>query len=314
MSASIFDTYYGKRNVTVYRTYAQPLTGIRPIPESGFIGRSNTLFAADIDVIVYGKNFTPAYEEGDNRMVVATDTMKNFILKQSMYYPGSTLEGLLEFLGAGFLATYPQMGSLRISAREETFDHCQVPAASGPGPSDRLFARRHDDRGFAELLMARELDRAVVSDHICGRLGFELIKITGSSFSNFVRDQHTTLPDRTDRPLFIHMDVKWRYADSATMLAEPTESYVPAEQIRDIAQVVFHEFNSRSIQHLVHEMGKRILDRFPQLNEVSFDAQNRIWDNAATHDGDPRIKAYCDPRPPYGSLGLVMKQGEQDDG
>ena len=325
MSAQISDTYYGKRNVTVYRTWAAPLTGLATIPESRFVGRSNTLFAADVDVIVYGENFAPAYREGDNRMVVATDTMKNFILKQSIQYAGATLEGMLHFIGAGFLSTYPQMDSLRISAREQCFDGCPVPGTGDAGseritgpaasidamhaPSDVLFSRRHDDYGFAELLLSRDTTGAVVSEHQCGRLGFQLIKITGSSFSHFVRDEHTTLPDRADRPLFIHMDIRWRYADPADMLTETHATYVAPEQIRDVAQVVFHQFNSRSIQHLVHEIGTRILDRFPQLDEVSFDAQNRLWDTAFVHETDERIKAYCDPRPPYGSLGLVMKQG-----
>ena len=37
---------YGKADVKVYRTYAEPLTGITPIPESPFRGRENTLAAA----------------------------------------------------------------------------------------------------------------------------------------------------------------------------------------------------------------------------------------------------------------------------
>ena len=42
-----------------------------------------------------GENFIAAYTEGDNREVVATDTMKNFILRESLAYDGATLEGLL---------------------------------------------------------------------------------------------------------------------------------------------------------------------------------------------------------------------------
>ena len=45
-----------------------------------------------------------------------------------------------------------------------------------------------------------------------GRVGLELLKVTGSSFTRFVRDEYTTLPERVDRPLFIHLDVHWRYA------------------------------------------------------------------------------------------------------
>ncbi len=58
---------------------------------------------------VFGSNFLPAYTEGDNSNVVATDTMKNFILTQALAFEGATLEAFLYFLGQQFLATYPQM-------------------------------------------------------------------------------------------------------------------------------------------------------------------------------------------------------------
>ena len=67
---------YGKAEVSFYRTYAAPLV-VTPIPESPFTGRDNLLFAASVDVDVYGANFLPAYIDGDNSNVVATDTMKN---------------------------------------------------------------------------------------------------------------------------------------------------------------------------------------------------------------------------------------------
>ncbi len=81
---------------------------------------------------------------------------------------------------------------------------------------------------------------------------------------------------------------------------------IPAEQVRDLVQVVFHEFVSMSIQHLMHEMGQRVLARFPQLAVVSFEGQNRLWDTAAVSDDDRKVIVYCDPRPPYGSIGLTL--------
>ena len=40
---------YGKADVSFYRTYAKPLAGLTPIPESAFTGRPNTLFAYDVE-------------------------------------------------------------------------------------------------------------------------------------------------------------------------------------------------------------------------------------------------------------------------
>ena len=82
---------YGKAQVSIYRTYATPLRGLRPVPESAFTGRENILFAVEVEVEVFGNNFLAAYTQGDNSNVVATDSMKNFILRESLDYEGSTL-------------------------------------------------------------------------------------------------------------------------------------------------------------------------------------------------------------------------------
>ena len=312
--------HYGKAEVSTYRTYASPLLGLTPIPESAFTGRPNTLLAAEIDVQVMGESFHAAYTHGDNTNVVPTDTMKNFIHRQSLAFAGSTLEGWLYFLGRRFLETYAQMERLRVSAQELRFEPARVPS-SGAGAEARavddgarsfedspvLFHRRHDDRAIASLEVGRDEDGAVVLANLrSGRAGMQLIKVTGSAFAAFPRDEFTSLPERRDRPLFIHLDVAWRYADPTVALTPDPARYVASEQVADLVATVFHEFVSLSIQHLINEMGTRILERFPQLIEVSFEAQNRLWDQAEVSADDERVKVYTDPRPPYGRIGLTL--------
>jgi urate oxidase len=302
----ILDIRYGKANVSLYRSYAKPLAGLAPIPESSFTGRENVLLAADVEIQVFGDNFVPAYTKGDNSNVVATDTMKNFIHRMAVEFPGATLEGLLEFLGRRFLETYPQMESVRMKGRELPFIPATVPAVGGFEDSKVLFSRGRDDYAVASLDLARDVVGPTVVAHRCGREGLQFIKVTGSSFARFHRDDYTTLPEVVDRPLCIYLDVYWEYGDASDATSSNLSRYVAAEQIRDLVQVVFQEFVSMSIQHLVHEMGQRILQRFPQLVEVSFEAQNRLWDTAEVSETDDRVKSYCDPRPPYGSIGLTL--------
>ncbi|MCU0493918.1 MAG: urate oxidase [Chloroflexaceae bacterium] len=299
---------YGKHHVTIYRTYAAPLAGVKAIPESAFRGRSNTLFALDLDVDVIGDNFLPAYTEGDNGNVVATDSMKNFVLRETLNYSGATLEGLLAFLGRRFLETYPQMQTLRLTGREQPFAAASVPGNDGFHASEVLFSHQRGDHATALVELVRDDDGVSVSDHQCGLAAMQLIKITGSAFADFVRDGYTTLPEVRDRPLFIYLDMQWRYADARDALGSDAARYVPAEQVRDLVQHTFHSFVSMSIQQLVYEMGTRLLGRFPQLTEVSFTGQNRTWDTAATSESNPQIKAYTDPRPGHGNITLTMKR------
>lgn len=283
---------YGKEGITVYRTYARPLEGVTPIHESSFTGRSNTVFGAEVDVEVLDDNFLPSYAEGDNTNVVATDSMKNLVLNKALEWDGATLEGFLWFVAQQFLRSYEQMNHLRLRAAEIPFR----------GISPVLFARSHDDRGFAEL----EIDRGGLLAHRCGRIELQLVKTTGSSFTRFVRDRHTTLPEVVDRPLLCWIDVFWRYADPADAIADEPASYVPSEQVRDLCAAVFDELDSKSIQQLVWVMGHRLLERFPRLAEVSFVAQNRLWDTFYQKDDDPKVRAATDPRPGNGRITLTL--------
>ena len=313
LPGTITNIEYGKADVAFYRTYARPLEGLSPIPESAFVGRPNILFANEIEVLVLDQTLAPAYTEGDNSLVVATDTMKNFIHQVAMEFEGATLEEYLLFLARRFFQTWSHVNSLRVSGRELPFPAVSVPGDGGGsgsfGPSTTLFGHNRDDYGTASLDVVRDGDDARIVDHSSGREELQLIKVTGSSFANFVRDQYTTLPSVTDRPLYIYLDVAWRYADVADAVSADHSRYVASEQVRDLVGTVFHEFVSMSIQHLMHEMGQRLLARFPQLEEVVFDGQNRLWDTVVVSETDPKIKSYCDPRPPYGSLHLTLRRG-----
>ena len=119
---------------------------------------------------------------------------------------------------------------------------------------------------------------------------------------------HQIRIERRDRPLYIWTDIGWRYTDDADALGADPARYVDGDQVADLAASVFHEFVSLSIQHLVNEIGTRMLERWPQLAEVSFEATNRLWDTGAVNDDDDRVRTYADPRPPYGRIGLVMRR------
>ena len=211
--------------------------------------------------------------------------MKNFILRESLAYEGDTLEGLLVHLGRGFLATYPVMEAVRMTGREHRFDRALRQAVRARARRPR---RRH----------GRARRRPGSRDLRSGREDLRLLKVTGSAFTRFARDDYTTLPERVDRPLFIRMDVHWRYGD-------PERDHVDSREVRDELAATFDDFVSESIQHLVHEMGTRMLDRWPQLAEVRFEAENHTRDPAG-EDGGRKI--YTDPFPAQGLITLTLER------
>lgn len=301
---------YGKEKVAVYRTYATPLEEIRTIPESSFDGRDNTLFGLDVRVQVEGEEFLPSFEDGDNSLVVATDSMKNFVLHHAGEYDGATVEGFCHFVGKQLLETYSHMSAARVSATEFPFDARPVPERDGFEPSDLVFRVSDDESAFGEIHLVRDGESSI-DDQTSGVTDLELVKVKGSSFTDYVQDEYTTLPEREDRTLYIALDIFWTYADSMDALGEEPQRYVPAEQVRDIAQVVFHEFNSNSIQDLIYQIGLRVLERFPQLESVSFEANNRTW--VAVRDdleGDARVSK--EPPRPTGFQQFSMDRSDLD--
>jgi urate oxidase / 2-oxo-4-hydroxy-4-carboxy-5-ureidoimidazoline decarboxylase len=258
---------YGKEAVSVYRT-----DGV------------STLFAAEIGMTARGEAFVPSYTEGDNTRVVATDSMKNFIHVTALDYGEDSLEGFLDLLARRFLDTYAQVDRIELTGRETPFAR----------RSEQSFQHVGGDYAVAELA----LDRDGTLEHRSGREGIRLMKLTGSSFEGFVRDEYTTLAESRDRPLFIHLDVHWRNEDFARR--------ADGEEVRDAVAETFAAFESASIQELVYEMGVRLLDRFRELAKVSFVGENRLWDTAQVSGADERVRVYTDPRPPYGRIELTL--------
>jgi len=254
---------YGKLRVPVHR-----ITG-------------DDVFACEVDVEVLGDNFAAAYTEGDNSAVVATDTMKNFILREALGHHGDTLEGFLAYLGERLLDTYPVMESVRVTGRELRFDRLQ----------GKVFSRSADDHAVAAVELGRDGTRAVRA----GRHGLMLLKTSGSAFTRFARDEYTTLPERGDRPLFIRLDVEWGYGEPDT--------YVDPKLVRDHLTATFDDFISESIQHLVYEMGTRLLADHAALSEVSFTAENLTRDPVGEQDGR---RVYTDPFPAQGLITLTL--------
>jgi urate oxidase/2-oxo-4-hydroxy-4-carboxy-5-ureidoimidazoline decarboxylase len=276
---------YGKAHVVFYR-----LGGPAVAP-----------FAASVDVDVFGKRFLAAYTEGDNREVVATDTMKNFVYAMAAEYNGSTLLGLCAFVGRRFVQTYPVMEAVRISAREVPLEA----AAGERGPSDVLFRSTRADRAVAEVTVKGVDGKPEVTSARSGWEGMALLKTTGSSFATFARDDYTTLPELSDRPLTIKLSVYWRYSDLKDGVAEGA-GFLGPRAVRDEIERIFHEFNSRSIQHLVHEIGARLFAAHAQLGEIEFVAENHTPDHV--RDGAGGVRVFAEPRGTFGKIGLVLKR------
>ena len=267
--------YYGKGDVTVYRLDRD---GRAP-------GGRHPVFGANVLLLIYGDAFWPTYTAGDNTNLIATDSMKNFIQRETMNFPGSDLESYCLFIAEKFMNTYAQTEGAQVTATE-------IPYAGLGGVA---YAPAGPERAYARTEIARDGKALRPVETVAGIRGFRLLRLNGSAFKGFVRDQYTTLPDIANRPLHMWLDLEWSYSGAPG-----------TDQVRGMVRKVFAEFESGSIQELIYQLGSRMLAEIPSIREIHLEANNRTWDTVA--EQEDRTGVYTDPRPPYGCLGLTMRR------
>jgi urate oxidase/2-oxo-4-hydroxy-4-carboxy-5-ureidoimidazoline decarboxylase len=272
--------YYGKGDVIVYRLNRD---GKAPAGQSAFFG-------ANVKMLIYGDAFWPTYTKGDNTGLVATDSMKNFIQRETLNYAGAGLEEYSRFLAQKFLDTYLQAEGIQLSVVEIPYGAIEEGSTA--------FAPTGGERAKFCL----EINRSGIIETTSGIQGFKLLRLGGSAFTGFVRDEYTTLPDIKNRPLHMWLDLEWGYTETRAAFSNGAMG----QKVRDIVHEVFGSFESGSIQEVIYIMGTRILADIPTIREVHLEANNRTWDTVAER-GD-ELGIFTDARPPYGCLGLRLRR------
>jgi urate oxidase len=248
------------------------------------------VFGANVLMLIYGDAFWPTYTTGDNTGLIATDSMKNFIQRETLNYEGPDLEDYCRFLATKFLGTYAQVEGVQVSATGIPYAEL---AAGKPA-----FAPCGPDRAAARI----EINRSGIVEAASGIRGFKLLRLGGSAFQGFVQDQYTTLPEIANRPLHMWMDLEWTYVTSESAFNKGAA----VAKAREITHEVFCGFESGSIQQIIYQIGTRMLADISSIAEVHLEANNRTWDTIVER-GD-ELGVYTDARPPYGCLGLRLKR------
>jgi len=275
-------SYYGKGDVTVYRLNRDG-ANFPPV------------FGANVLILTYGDAFWPTYTTGDNSSLVATDSMKNFIQRETLNFTGGDLESYCHFIAEKFLTTYPRAEGAQVSAT-------QIPYESLPASKAVSFAPAGPDRAHAQIELTRAGAALQISQARSGIQGFRLLRLNGSAFTGFVRDQYTTLPDIANRPLHMWLDLDWTYTDHKSAFTAGTVT----ANVRKLVHEVFDNFKSGSIQQIIYQTGTRILADHPAISEVNLEANNRTWDTIV--EQGESVGVFTDPRPPFGCLGLTLKR------
>jgi urate oxidase len=197
-------------------------------------------------------DFTAAHTDGDNSLVVATDTMKNTAYALAVDHLTGSIEAYATALGRHFLQ-YDQVDRAIVNVRE----HGWRPIDIGGHPAPDAFVRGGEGTRVATVAAGR--DGVVVE---AGIEDLVVMKTTRSAFTGFPRDRFTTLAETDDRLMATKVTAIWSYG------APDIDFDATWTAVRTTLLEVFADHDSPSVQTSIWIMAKAMLERHEELDEV----------------------------------------------
>ena len=252
------------------------------------------LFEFSVDMRLSG-DFAGSYTEGDNRQIIATDSMKNTVYVLAKEHSFDSPEAFAELLAGHFTRTYEQVASAYVEVRQTTW--ARIDAAGVP----------HD---HAWVNGGRELHTAVAvsvggTTTVTGGVTDLLILKTGNSaFRDFVTDRFRTLPDAAERVFATSVTASWEYAGRADYAAT-----FPV--IRTALLEAFAAHVSLAVQQTMYEMGQAVLAAVPAVKRVSLRLPNkhRIPFNLKPFGLENGNDIFVWTDEPFGDITAVVERG-----
>jgi urate oxidase len=224
-------------------------------------GEYNEVRDLEVRTMLEG-DFGESWTAGDNRRIVATDTIKNicYIVARENMQACPELYG--SALARRFLERYPQVETVRVSMRETRWQR----ASFGGAPHPHGFTLDGNGKPTAEVVATR--DATTITS---GVAGYTIMKSTASGWEDYVFDEYTTLPPTADRIAATAMDATWTWrmappdytAANATVMATMLEEFATTY--------------SKGVQDSLYRMGEKALSAVPALATVSMSCPNKHY-------------------------------------
>ena len=238
---------YGKGRVRVMRVYRE--------------GPYNEVRELSVQAMLDG-DFAEAYTQGDNRNVVATDTIKNIVNIVAREELRASAEHFAQKLAARLLSRYAHVDRATVSCRETKWSRASVDGA----PHPHHFLLDGNGLGTAEVVATRESVSTV-----SGVTGFTFMKSTEAGWVKYWDDEYTTLPETTDRIVATAMDATW------TWNAEPSDYEATNALILQTMLAEFATTYSRGVQDSLFRMAEAALAKVPEVQTISMACPNKHY-------------------------------------
>lgn len=214
-----------------------------------------------IAVLLEG-DFEAAHSRGENRAILPADTIKNTVCVLSRQYPAEAIEEFAFHLAEHFLTYNPQVTLADVHISERPWSRITI----GEKGHSSAFLAAAGDKRVAHLTARRE--KIILQS---GLEDLQLMKTAGFSFSGFLHDPYTSLPENHQRILSASLTANWTYE-----LPEPEMPFSTMwHGVRKTLLETFAAHESKSLQHMLHALARVVLENFEAIAEIHL----RILDN-----------------------------------
>ncbi len=205
-------------------------------------------------------DFTAAHIDGDNSLVVATDTQKNTAYAYAKEFGIPSPEEYLIALGRHFVDDFEWIEGGRWESELYAWERIGVDGR----PHDHSFVRKGQEvrTTVVQIADGQTYVLAGLKDAI-------VLKSTGSEFHGFPRDKYTTLVETDDRIMATSMTSWWRYTST------DVDFNAVYESVKSILFATFAVTHSLALQQTLYAMGKAVLEAHPEIAEIKFSCPNK---------------------------------------
>jgi urate oxidase len=238
---------YGKGRVRVMRVHRD--------------GDYNEVRELSVQTMLDG-DFSAAFTAGDNRTVVATDTIKNITYIVARENMTASAEVFGQALAARFLSRYPQVDRVKVTTQETRWTRATIAGA----PHPHSFTLDGNGKPTAEIIATRDAT-SVTS----GIAGYTFMKSTASGWVDYVFDEYTTLPPTSDRIAATAMDATW------TWLAAPADYDTANGRILAVMLEEFATTYSFGVQDSLYRMGEKVLAAVEEVGTIRMACPNKHY-------------------------------------
>jgi urate oxidase len=204
--------------------------------------------------VTLGGDLAGAHLTGDNSHVLPTDSQKNTVYAFAKEHGIGQIEEFGLRLARHFVDSQPTIHRATVHIEQYGWRRLGPHSFQRKGDETRTTTVTYDGTGAW-----------VVS----GLTDLVLLNSTDSEFWGFVKDRYTTLPETKDRILATAVNARWRHAS-------PDSDWIASyDGARDSLVQAFVDTYSRSLQQTLYAMGRRILERRPEVAEVRLSLPNK---------------------------------------